>query len=228
MDTIETDVLVVGGGVVGLALLREISKDKQCILIEKNHSLIEETSSRNSGVIHSGIYYPKDSYKSKFCIQGKNLLYEFCKKYDVSHKRIGKLIIGNKDNIQKFSSLVENAREMEIAHEVLTKKLIASKLPFLEGQEFLDIKDSGVIDVHEFSSKLALLCENNGAYISLKSLLINVSQCSDTFYESEINTNGEYFKIKSIQRSFNKNSYNIHKLLIACHVRLNYYLYLIK
>ena len=197
MDTIETDVLVVGGGVVGLALLKEISKDKKCILIEKNHSLIEETSSRNSGVIHSGIYYPKNSYKSNFCIQGKNLLYEFCKKYDVSYKRTGKLLIGNKDNIQKFLTLVDNASDMEIAHELLTKKQVASTLPFLEGQEFLDIKDSGVIDVHEFSSKLELLSKNNGAYISLQSSLINASQCSDTLYESEIHTNDEYFKIKS-------------------------------
>ena len=104
MNIIETDVLIVGGGIVGLALLTETSKDKKCILIEKNHSLIEETSSRNSGVIHSGIYYPKDSYKSKFCIEGKNLLYDFCKKYDVSYKRTGKLLIGNKDNIEKFFS----------------------------------------------------------------------------------------------------------------------------
>ncbi len=197
MDTIETDVLVVGGGVVGLALLSELSKDKRCVLIEKNHSLIEETSSRNSGVIHSGIYYPKDSYKSKFCLEGKNLLYEFCKKYNVSYKRTGKLLIGNKDNIHKFFSLVDNASDMEIEHEVLSKKQVASTLPFLEGQEFLDIKDSGVVDVHEFSSTLELLSEQNGAYISLQSSLINVSQCSDTLYESEINTNNEYFKIKS-------------------------------
>lgn len=197
METIETDVLVVGGGVVGLALLWEISKDKKCILIEKNHSLIEETSSRNSGVIHSGIYYPKDSYKSKFCIEGKNLLYEFCKEYDVSYKRTGKLLICNKDNIQKFFSLVDNACDMEIAHEVLTKKQIASTFPFLEGQEFLNIKDSGVIDVHELSTKLEFLSERNGAYISLQSSLINASQCSNTLYKSEIRTGDECFEIKS-------------------------------
>ena len=197
MNIIETDVLVIGGGIVGLALLKAMSKDKKCILIEKNHSLIEETSSRNSGVIHSGIYYPKDSYKSKFCIEGKNLLYDFCKKYDVSYKRTGKLLIGNKDNIEKFFSLVDNASDMGIEHEVLTKKQIASTFPFLEGQDFLDIKNSGVIDVHEFSSKLALLSEQNGAYIFLQSSLINVSQCSDNLYESEIQTNDEYFQIKS-------------------------------
>ncbi len=220
MDIIETDVLVVGGGIVGLALLKEVSKDKNCILIEKNHSLIEETSSRNSGVIHSGIYYPEDSYKSKFCIEGKKLLYKFCEKYDISHKKTGKLLIGNKDNLQKFFSLIENASDMEIEHELLSKQQIASTLPFLEGQEFLNIKDSGVIDVHEFSSKLELLSERNGAYISLQSSLVNVTQYSDTLYESEIHTNNEYFIIKSKSIVFAAGLHT-HVLISSLNLRLN-------
>jgi L-2-hydroxyglutarate oxidase LhgO len=220
LDIIETDVLVVGGGIVGLAILNEVSKAKNCILIEKNHSLIEETSSRNSGVIHSGIYYPEDSYKSKFCIDGKKLLYEFCEKYDISYKKTGKLLIGNKDNIQKFFSLVENASDMEIEHELLTKQQIASTLPFLEGQEFLNIKDSGVIDVHEFSSKLELLSEHNGAYISLQSSLANVTQYSDTLYESEIYTNNEYFIIKSKSIVFAAGLHT-HSLISSLNLRLN-------
>ncbi|HCK03653.1 MAG TPA: hypothetical protein DHV86_02655 [Methylophilaceae bacterium] len=218
MEIIETDVLVVGGGIVGLALLQEISKDKKCILVEKNHSLIEETSSRNSGVIHSGIYYPQDSYKSKFCIEGKNLLYDFCKKYDVSFLRTGKLLIGNKDNSHKFSLLVNNASDLEIEHEVLSKKKIASIFPFLEGHDFIDIKDSGVVDVHELSSKLERLSEQNGAYISLQSSLVNVSQCSDTLYESEILTNNEYFTIKSKSIVF---SAGLHTHSVISNLNLN-------
>ena len=79
----EVDIAVIGAGVVGSAIATElVQQEKGIFVFEKNHSYGLETSSRNSGVIHAGLYYPEDSLKTKFCINGKHLLYELYTKYD--------------------------------------------------------------------------------------------------------------------------------------------------
>ncbi|KAG8788545.1 hypothetical protein FRC16_001383 [Serendipita sp. 398] len=91
------DYLVVGGGVVGLAIARSLAlnrPDKTTYIVERHARLGEETSSRNSEVIHGGFYYPDDSYKTKFCLRGRKLLYEYCDTHSVSYKKTGKLVVG--------------------------------------------------------------------------------------------------------------------------------------
>ncbi len=89
----KTDITIIGAGVVGLAVASELAGNSfNILLVEKNHSFGQETSSRNSEVIHAGIYYPKNSLKAQTCIEGKELLYGFCVKNKVSHKKIGKLM----------------------------------------------------------------------------------------------------------------------------------------
>ena len=90
----ESEIVIIGAGVVGLTIAAELSRtNKKLFIFEKNHSFGLETSSRNSEVIHAGMYYPENSLKAKFCVIGNHLLYEFCKKYHINHKRIGKLIV---------------------------------------------------------------------------------------------------------------------------------------
>lgn len=87
------DITIIGAGVVGLAIAYELSKvSGDIIVVERNPSFDQETSSRHSEVIHAGIYYPKDSLKTKTCIEGKELLYEFCAKHNITHKKIGKMV----------------------------------------------------------------------------------------------------------------------------------------
>ena len=77
MDSV--DVIVVGAGVVGLAIAAKLSQKYSSVLVvDKNASFGEETSSRNSEVIHAGIYYPENSLKAKFCVEGKHQLYQYC------------------------------------------------------------------------------------------------------------------------------------------------------
>ena len=83
---------VIGAGVVGLATARALARlGKKVIVLESNDNVGQETSSRNSGVIHAGIYYEKNSLKAKTCLRGKELLYEYLIKHKISHKKIGKL-----------------------------------------------------------------------------------------------------------------------------------------
>ena len=90
----EIDVIIIGAGVVGLAIAAEISRaNKNVFVFEKNRTFGLETSSRNSEVIHAGMYYPENSLKAKFCVNGNHLLYDLCEKYKVNHKRLGKIIV---------------------------------------------------------------------------------------------------------------------------------------
>ena len=73
-----TDVIIIGGGVIGLSIARELSRSgKEIILLEKNERAGDVTSSRNSGVIHAGIYYPENFLKTKLCVEGNKLIYEY-------------------------------------------------------------------------------------------------------------------------------------------------------
>lgn len=90
----DANIVIVGAGVVGLAIARELSLYYDNIyVIEKHKTFGQETSSRNSEVIHSGIYYPKGSLKAKLCVEGKKLLYEYCQQKQIPHKKIGKLVV---------------------------------------------------------------------------------------------------------------------------------------
>ena len=87
MNSVDCEFLVIGGGVIGLSIARKISSTSpKTILIEKNSFLGEESSSRNSGVIHAGFYYPLDSLKSKLCNLGNKLLYKYCKDRNILQK----------------------------------------------------------------------------------------------------------------------------------------------
>ena len=87
MTDFKVDTVIIGAGVVGLAIANELSsQNKEVLVIEALNEFGQVTSSRNSGVIHAGIYYPERSLKSKFCVLGNKLIYDYCKKNHVQHK----------------------------------------------------------------------------------------------------------------------------------------------
>ena len=90
----QANILIIGGGVIGCSVARAVSRKWQDVfLLEQNPRVGMATSTRNSGVIHSGIYYPKDSLKAKLCVEGNVLSYEFCEKYKVPYRKTGKLVV---------------------------------------------------------------------------------------------------------------------------------------
>ncbi len=109
------DIVIIGAGVVGLAIAMNFSaQGKKCLVVEKNSSFGMETSSRNSEVIHAGIYYSADSLKSTLCIEGNKLLYQWLEntksKYEINYNKIGKYIIANSDNeIEKLENIYYSA-----------------------------------------------------------------------------------------------------------------------
>ena len=101
MTDFSVETVVIGAGVVGLAISRELSNiNGEILVLESEKDFGQLTSSRNSGVIHAGIYYPENSLKSKFCIEGNILLYEYCKKYNIPTANFG--IFENIEDAIKF------------------------------------------------------------------------------------------------------------------------------
>lgn len=107
----QVDAVVIGAGVVGLACARALAMaGREVIVIESNGGIGMETSSRNSEVIHAGIYYPEGSLKVKLCVAGRHLLYEFCKDHHVAHRQCGKLIVATSpEQIQTLTMVKERA-----------------------------------------------------------------------------------------------------------------------
>src|SRR5215813_4532209 len=96
MDNV--DAVVIGAGVIGLAIARALaSRGREVLILEAADQFGTETSSRNSEVIHAGIYYPRGSLKAQFCVAGRERLYEFCQRFGVPHRRTGKLIVATSD-----------------------------------------------------------------------------------------------------------------------------------
>src|SRR5689334_24283450 len=108
----QANILIIGGGVVGCAIARAVSARWQDVfLVEQNPKLGMATSSRNSGVIHSGIYYPPSSLKARFCVEGNRLTKEFCAAHAVPHTNCGKIVVASQDSeIAALEALAENGR----------------------------------------------------------------------------------------------------------------------
>ncbi|EWS65007.1 L-2-hydroxyglutarate oxidase LhgO [Hydrogenophaga sp. T4] len=92
----QVDVVVIGAGVVGLAVARSMAlAGREVMVLEREATIGTGTSSRNSEVIHAGIYYPQGSLKARLCVRGRALLYAYCSERGIAHRRCGKLIVAN-------------------------------------------------------------------------------------------------------------------------------------
>src|SRR5690606_14650994 len=93
---VDIDCVVLGAGVVGLAVAREMAlAGREVLVIEATEAIGTGTSSRNSEVIHAGIYYPQGSLKARLCVAGKHMLYDYCAERGIPHRRLGKLIVAS-------------------------------------------------------------------------------------------------------------------------------------
>ena len=153
----EFDAVVCGGGAIGLALAREISFELgNVLLIEQKSLLGSETSSRNSEVIHAGLYYKTDSLKHLHCINGKALLYDFLQKYDIDHHKVGKLIVACDGNDQtKLANLYNQACQNNVEGLIQLDRGDLRRLePELNCIEGFISKSTGIFDSHSFLQAL--------------------------------------------------------------------------
>jgi len=160
------DVLIIGGGVVGCAVAEALSHRWQDIfLVEQFPKLGMSTSTRNSGVIHSGIYYPTNSWKARHCVEGSHLTKEFCAKNHVAHRLTGKLVVAkSKEEEPQLLALLKKGQENGVEGlEVIDTAAIRTQEPHVRGYSALHVPSTGICSAEELVHAYARLAEQNGA-----------------------------------------------------------------
>ena len=178
-----TDVVIIGGGVIGLGIAREISTTgRETIVLEKNDRTGDVTSSRNSGVIHAGIYYPENFLKTKLCVEGNRLIYEYAKDKKINHKKYGKYIIAsNKTELSNLEAILIQGKKNKVKIRRVENEKVLETNPGLIFQEALYSPNSGVIDVPEYVTALEGYIQHNGGLISLRTAFLAAKKKKDKF-----------------------------------------------
>ena len=180
--------VIIGAGVVGLAIAEHLSRYFDNILvIEKENKFGLHTSSRNSEVIHSGFYYPNKSLKAQLCVKGNKMIYEFCSKYNIPHKKCGKLIVANSDiEINELNKIFLLAKDNGVENaRILSKQESIDIEPLIRCKKSLLIPSTGILDSHLFMSKLENLAISRDTTIlyqlEVKDISIDNNQYSISF-----------------------------------------------
>jgi len=171
----KVDCVVIGAGVVGLAVAREMAlQGYETILLEREGAFGTISSARNSEVIHAGIYYPKDSLKAKLCVEGNRLLYEYCRSHQVATKQYGKLIVADESQINDLRAILYKAQNNGVPEIRMLSGEEAKQLePNLKCDAAILSSSTGIIDSHGFMLSLLGGFEDAGGMIAYRSPLIS-------------------------------------------------------
>lgn len=165
----DIDAVIIGAGVIGLACARALSQTGLSVLVlEAQGAIGTETSSRNSEVIHAGLYYPPGSLKSRLCVEGKALLYAFCQSHGVPHRRCGKLIVAtSNEEISSIEALLRKGEANGCTDLVMLDAQQANRRePSLNCIAALHSPSTGIIDSHSFMLALQGDAEDAGTAIA--------------------------------------------------------------
>jgi L-2-hydroxyglutarate oxidase LhgO len=183
-EAAETDCLIVGAGVIGLAIARALAvAGRDVILVERHDAIGTETSARNSEVIHAGIYYEIGSLKAALCVEGKARLYEFCRAHGIAHRNCGKLIVAA-DQAQTPALEAIAARASAIGVDdlaILDAPAMRKREPALHGAAAIISPSTGIVDSHGFMLALQGEAEANGATIAFNTPFERASVTPDGF-----------------------------------------------
>ena len=176
----EINIVIIGAGVIGLAIAAELSKKcKGILVLERHNSFGQETSSRNSEVIHAGVYYPKDTLKAKMCVEGRALLYEMCRKNNIPFKKIGKLIVASeKDEIPALEELFQRGKNNGVDDlQLIDTNELRKMEPNVAGVAALYSPSTGIIDSHRLMQYFLDTAQSSGATVSYGSEVIDIKKC---------------------------------------------------
>jgi len=182
LEKFEVDCLVIGGGVSGIAIARELcTRYENVFLIERNNQIAQETSSRNSEVIHAGMYYEQDSLKSKLCLKGKELLYDYLNERKIEFNRCGKYILSSDDQeSETLNDIYENGLACGV-NDLVYDSSLNTKYPFLDFKEAIFSPSTGIFDSHSFIHSLSRDFQSSGGNIILGNETLGINESSKGF-----------------------------------------------
>jgi L-2-hydroxyglutarate oxidase LhgO len=196
----DSNITIIGAGVVGLAIAERLSAEhKDVFLIEKHLTFGQETSSRNSEVIHAGIYYTKDSLKSRLCVEGKWLLYDYCKKYNVPYNNCGKLIVATSE---EEIAIIEGIRQTAIRNGVddlllIGREQIGELEPNIFALKALFSPSTGIIDSHSLMKQFETNAINNSCQIVYGSEVTGISKIKGGYKISLLDSDKNQYEFTS-------------------------------
>jgi glycerol-3-phosphate dehydrogenase len=179
----QANILIVGGGVVGCAIARAVSERWQDVfLVEQFPKLGMATSTRNSGVNHSGIYYPKNSLKARHCVEGNRLTYDFCKKHSVPFRHTGKLVVAaGAHEEEELVALKKRGEDNGVEGlRIISPVEIRVREPFIKGVAALDVPSTGIVSAEELVHAYARVATNQGANIVTRAQVVSLEPARDT------------------------------------------------
>jgi L-2-hydroxyglutarate oxidase LhgO len=219
------NIVVIGGGVIGLAVLAELAQHYDDVfLLEAAPRVGLGASTRNSGVIHAGIYYKADSLKAFHCVRGAQMLYEFCPQHNVPHQRIGKLIVADSlDQLPELEALKQRGEINGVAGlQIVDRAFIRDYEPNVVSPVALYSPNSGIVEAEELVKTLARLAKERGAHILTDTRLIGAEVKADgneslallrtqrEEFAARLVINGAGLYADEVARLFGYDKYTIH------------------
>ncbi|CAB9499404.1 L-2-hydroxyglutarate dehydrogenase, mitochondrial [Seminavis robusta] len=167
----QVEAAVIGAGVIGLAIARSLAMaGKEVIILDRAGTIGSETSSRNSEVIHAGLYYPQASLKARFCVEGKLALYEYCQSRSIPYQKCGKLIVATQK--EQLETKILDLQQKAVQNGVLDTRILTTKEdvqvlePNIQAVGALWSPSTGVINSHSFMLSLLADAEDHGATLA--------------------------------------------------------------
>jgi glycerol-3-phosphate dehydrogenase len=164
----QANIVIIGGGVVGCAIARALStRWSDVFVLEALPKIGMGASSRNSGVIHSGLYYPPGSLKARHCLRGNQLTYEFCAAHGVPHRRTGKLVVASSPAESEALATLRKTGEANGVEnmQIIDRAAIRAREPHVEGFEAIEIPSTGIVGSEELVKAYARIASDQGAHI---------------------------------------------------------------
>ena len=185
-------IVVIGAGVVGLAIAARLSElNDGVIVLEKNRKYGQETSSHNSGVIHSGIHYPAGSLKAMLCVRGNSMIYEICRKYGIPYKRLGKLTVATGESeIRELERLMKMGESNGVEGlRMLDGDEVARMEPNIQAERALYTPSTGILEPDDLMQHFLGKAIENGASLSLGTEVTGLRSTGSDYEISGISAN---------------------------------------
>jgi L-2-hydroxyglutarate oxidase LhgO len=192
------DVVVIGAGVIGLAIAREAAlQGRDVVILEAETVIGSKISSRNSEVIHAGIYYPTGSLRARFCVRGKEMLYAYCTAKGVPHKRLGKIVVASNDGEKtKLQAIWEQAKANGVNDlSWLDKTALSARQPEVKGIAGLVCPSTGIIDAHQLMESLLADAKRKGATLALSNRVCSIESQGDGLILEISTSSGETYAV---------------------------------
>ena len=189
-----SDVIVIGGGIVGLATAYQMQQrypERSITILEKEPSLAHHQTGHNSGVLHSGIYYRPGSLKAINCRQGKLAMQRFCEEHEIPFEVCGKVIVAiNESELPALSRIFERGQENHVQCEIIDRERLFELEPHVAGIQAIHVPETGIVDYVKVCKRLAEILTANGHQIVTSARVTGVDQRADQITVSS--TAGEF------------------------------------